>query len=176
MRALVELRLLRAAIPAELGQHDGFPGPRDFAHDAFQIGEVGQFVILALVLVGAACQGIEVDFQEVQQLGLPLGTEAGVVGDAAPESGRDGSLQAAHGGQRLGVGGLDRRHLPAGPFIGEVLAEGLEVEQLAVAERILRRAGRGSCPAQADWWRPRRRPPSRSNRISSPARRSTAAG
>ena len=92
VRAFIELWLFRAAVPTEFGQHHWLAGPGHFANDAFQIGEVGQFVLLAPIFVPAALGGIKVNLQEIQKLCLPLRAVTGVIVNAAPKARGDGGL------------------------------------------------------------------------------------
>src|ERR1051325_2578216 len=76
-------------------------------------------------------------FKEIQKLCLPLGPVPGVIGYAAPESRRHGGLQETNGHQRFGISRFDRLRLASSPFIGDVFAKRLKIEQRTVLQGIL---------------------------------------
>src|ERR1051325_1404826 len=94
MSAFVKFRLLCATIPAELGKHHRLAGLSNFANDALEIGQIRKFAGFGLILVTAAFGWVEMDFEEIQILCLPLRPIAGIIVNSAPEAGRDGSLEA----------------------------------------------------------------------------------
>jgi hypothetical protein len=87
VNAAVE-RWLRSAVPPEFGQDDWFARPRYLAHDAFEIRQIRQFILVAAIFVTAALGRVKMDFQEVQELSLSLWPEARVITNASPKTRR----------------------------------------------------------------------------------------